>query len=169
MTTDVAFESGAPFSRNGIPQATDDDPINYSFAGVAAHMTLGDGFIMSEYGVSSVEEVFAPDGNVNGYDGDTGWYISAGRRFGNVTPHITYATNTSTRSKELPSLTSDGDDSSESWTVGLRWDFHPSAAFKFEYTTRSEESDDEVKDSLGFGYGDSAELDLISAGIDIIF
>ncbi|MEC8428511.1 MAG: hypothetical protein VXZ35_08800, partial [Pseudomonadota bacterium] len=59
----------------------------------------------------------------------------------------------------------DSSEKSEAVTVGVRWDFHPSAAFKLEYMTRSDESDSDFEATRG----DRNDVDLISAGVDVIF
>ncbi len=85
------------------------------------------------------------------------WMVSLGKRFGSVMPHITYGRNKSTSvdlsgvprglDPQLDGLIAVTEDVTEFRrrnspfvTVGARWDFHDSAAFKAEYT-QSEQAD----------------------------
>lgn len=167
---DIHAKDPLGLTRNGTPQLTDDNRMNYEFAGIAAHATLGNGFLIGEYTISSTEDPVGPDNDGEGFDNDIGWYISYAHRFGDFTPHITYAEHTTEYSDEMPSLTSSADAKEQAWTIGVRWDFHPSAAFKLEYTTRENDNDHEIENVIGgFGIGEPDEVDLISAGFDVIF
>lgn len=168
MTTEA--EVSAPiFSRMGTVQGTSDNPIAFDFAGVAAHMTFDNVFVVAEYTMTSLDDPLGTD-QLAGNDGSDVWYLSMGIRLGDFTPHITYTVSDETMSDEVVGLSSDADNSSETWTLGVRWDFHPNAALKVEYLTRSDESDSVLKDSVGgFGYGDRNEVDLMSVGVDVIF
>lgn len=141
----------------------DSDPVDSHFTGIAAHLSLGSGFIVGEYVTYTFEDAIQPIGWTT-FDGA---YISAGYRLGDFTPHITY----STENQEIEDSVfaafglTDGDQGSDSVTLGIRWDFHPQAAFKLEYQTRADESDENIKAY----YGDSNEVDLVSAGFDVIF
>ena len=158
MVTDFYLETaGAIFGQD------DSDAISADFTGVAAHMTLGNGFVVAEYVTYTFDDAVQPVGWTT-YEGA---YISAGYRVGDFTPHITFSTD----NQEIEDSVfagfglTDGDQASDSITVGVRWDFHPQAAFKVEYLTRSDESDDNIEAY----YGDNQEVDVISAGFDIIF
>jgi len=138
---------------------TDSDPVGADFSGLAAHATLGDGFVVAEYVTYSFDDpVFG-----SAWDKYEGAYISAGYRFGDVTPHITFATTDQSLKGFGGSI--DADEGSEAVTVGARWDFHPQAAFKAEYTTRSDESDSVIKAIKG----EAREVDVLTLGFDVIF
>lgn len=170
MTTDINTAIPTGLSRGGELQLTEDNPLGYSFAGIAAHATLGNGFIVAEYTTSKVSEILGPDFDADGFDSNIGWYVSYGHRFGEFTPHITYSSLNAEYSDEMPSLSSSADDESDTWTLGVRWDFHSNAAFKFEYATRSNSVDNVLEKVVGgFGTGQQREVDVISAGFDIIF
>lgn len=62
-------------------------------------------------------------------------YGSFGFRIGAFTPHITYGEYKGD-DDNIPFV-----NNRHSLTIGLRYDFHPSAAFKIEYSTLEEESD----------------------------
>lgn len=157
------------FSRNGVVQGSSDNLIKFDFTGVAAHMTFDNVFVVAEYARMTLDEPIATD-QLDGTEDSTTWYISSGIRLGSVTPHITYTENTVGVSDEVVGLNGNAEEASSTWTVGVRWDFHPSAALKVEYLTRSDDSDSVLRNAIGgFGYGDRNEVDLISAGIDVIF
>lgn len=157
------------------------NPNQYSFWGVGAQANLGDGFIVAEYTNSETDRIvgyqYTPpetDDNPNptaqdvqGFYEGNGWYISAGYRIGDFTPHITYAE--SNEKRKTINFQDGFDVASAEWTIGLRWDFHPSAALKAEYTTRSDESDKTYKEDFRGGYGESLEADVIAIGVDVIF
>ncbi|WP_317932648.1 hypothetical protein [Halioxenophilus sp. WMMB6] len=174
------------------PQLSKEDPINYTFIGLAANVNFGNAFVVAEYTYGDPEDatgvfVFAdtdndgtPDTNApvtpSGSDTDAAWYISAGYRLGAFTPHITYGEREHdyvfSAGSFDPSTLIETTQKSSQITVGVRWDFHPSAAFKLEYLTRSDESDDFYKNNAGIfgqGFGDSLEVDLVSFSVDVIF
>ncbi len=138
---------------------TDSDPVGVDFSGIAAHGTFGNGFVVAEYMTYTFDDpVFAA-----AWDKYEGAYISAGYRFGDVTPHITYSTADQSLIGFAGSI--NGDEGSEAVTVGVRWDFHPQAAFKVEYTSRSDESDAAVKAIKG----EPREVDVVTLGFDVLF
>lgn len=176
--SDIIITSNVPglvFSSGGVLQATEDNRLGFGFWGLAAHMTFDNIFVVTEYTVGEPEESFGSDNGINGNNKDTAWYISSGIRLGDLTPHITYGervrNHEQTGSFIDPTFYLDDVEShAEYWTLGVRWDFHPSAAAKIEYTTRSDDSDDAYKNSIGLvGYGDSLEVDVFAVGVDVIF
>ena len=106
------------------------------FAGISINMDFGDWLFLSE---------------LNRLDLDGGkfdtYMVSAGYRINQFTPYISYADFDSENEKH------------NTTSLGLRWDFHSNAAFKFQY--------DDVKDKGPiFVAGDSKS---ISFGIDLVF
>lgn len=102
----------------------------------------------------------------------TGWYVSTGYRIGKWTPHVTVEAFETTRPGQFDALLEgapppvlgganallgalSGD--TEAYSVGFRYDFHPSAAFKMEYTS--------YDDNLN----PANDADLLSFGIDLLF
>lgn len=152
-----------------LPTQNEDDPVDAWFAGLAAHATFGNAFVVAEY----VTYEFDDPIEGLGWTEYQGAYISLGYRIDNFTPHITFSSDKQDVENAVsldangnnPIVVADSSEESESITVGVRWDFHPSAAFKLEYQTRSDESDDDFKAA----FGDRNDIDLISAGIDVIF
>jgi hypothetical protein len=158
MVTDFYLETAGEAFGQG-----EDDAVDADFTGLAAHMTFGNGFIVAEYVTYEFDDAIQPVGWTT-YEGA---YISGGYRFGDLTPHITFSAENQEVEDSVFAAAglTDGDDASESITVGVRWDFHPQAAFKVEYQTRSDESDNNIEAY----YGDRNEVDVISAGFDVIF
>jgi hypothetical protein len=161
----AAFAKNDSFLDNVQNGQGEDAPIDVSFSGLAAHATFGNAFVVAEYTVYEFDEALLGEG----WKTVEGSYISLGYRVGSVTPHITY----SIYERDLedygtgapPAFIQETTEKSTAITIGARWDFHPSAALKFEYETRSDKSDDDITAIKG----DWREVDLISAGIDIIF
>ncbi|BFM07963.1 hypothetical protein [Halioxenophilus aromaticivorans] len=169
MLDSSAIISGNPLVQ-AFNQGTRDNPLQNTFYGLAAHINIANAFVVSEWTRNDNKENYLALFEVSGSEDTTGWYISAGARFGKVTPHITYGENESNYKGETLLGESQFTGGFSSVTIGLRWDFHSSAAFKMEYETRSDDSDDYFQNSAGgFGYGDGYEADLISFSFDAIF
>lgn len=174
MQTDTFVEgeyAGVLLNEDGDP-TTKDDPNQYTFWGLAAQANIGNGFVVAEYTHAETDTIVGYMFDAQGFYEDNSWYISAGHRFGDFTPHITYAQ--AVEDREVESLAGDNFEvASSEWTVGVRWDFHPSAALKLDYTMRSDDSDSVYKNvvrplSTG-GMGDSLEADVVALGVDVIF
>ena len=101
------------------------------------------------------------------------WYISSGFRVAAMTYHLTVA-NAETEKPEslldgvdsgaaiynpLNSLVQSRDGETTSWTLGMRYDFHPSAALKVEY---SNVDDHDTANAVGDG-------NLFAASVDLVF
>ena len=85
----------------------------------------------------------------------TAWYVSAGYQMGAFTPHLTFS--------ELRENETNGGEGSarvnQTTTAGVRWDFHESAALKFEFST--------IQDKGGTSL--SGDSDAIAIALDITF
>ncbi len=158
MVTDFYLKTAGEIFGQG-----EDDTVDADFTGLAAHMTLGNGFIVAEYVTYEFDDPIQPVG----WTTFEGAYISGGYRIGDFTPHITFSTENQEVEDSIYAAAglTDGDESSDSITAGVRWDFHPQAAFKVEYQTRSDESDDNIEAY----YGDRSEVDVVTVGFDVIF
>jgi len=169
------LSSNAVISGNPIVdflgEGTRDSPLESVFYGLAAQMNFGPAFMVAEWTENKNEDNYLAFAEIGGIEDTTGWYVSAGARFGNWTPHITYGeTETDYRGEPLSGGESNFTGGFSSITLGLRWDFHPSASFKIEYETRSDDSDDYFQNTAGgFGYGTRYEADVISFSFDTIF
>ena len=102
----------------------------------------------------------------------TAWYASVAYRFGAWTPNITFETLETDLPTEISSLLVgapppilaganallgglSADESAVS--IGVRYDFHPSAAFKIDYTTFTDDLNEEF------------DADLLTVGVDLVF
>lgn len=143
----------------------DDSPVGVSFSGIAGRWDIGSTFLMAEYTTYTFDQPIMGAG----LDTFVGYYVSLGHRMGEFTPHITY----SVAELETKNLTNDmfngnfnpGNEDDSTITVGVRWDFHPSAAAKVEYSSRSDDSDANIIAA----FGEAREVDLFTVGIDVIF
>lgn len=139
--TNERYRSGERVTWNG------KDYRDGKFMGFSANIDYNDWIILSELNRLNL----SGEGNFDTY------MVSLGYRIDAFTPYISYA-----------DFDSDGEKHNTT-SVGFRWDFHPSAAFKLQY--------DEVQDD-GYGYlpdgsvnnmmvaGDSKA---ITFGIDLVF
>ena len=155
-------------SWNNKQQDEDSGGVPLQFWGLSTHAQLEDAFLGAEIILAKWDEPFRADQG----QGLTDWlafFITAGYQFGQLTPHITYGNSRyTTEDNSLfggVGVAPDTDVSSNSWTAGVRWDFHSSAAFKIEYLTRNDDSDNNMINTVG----KVQEIDLISAGIDVVF
>ncbi|WP_075184815.1 porin [Teredinibacter haidensis] len=144
---------------------TDDGNDTSNFFGAGFNISYEDFIVIAEYTESSTEGSFLQESQ-------EGYYLSLGKRMGAFTPHITYGANedtpTSTDFLEtgLPPAGASVDidnlvaatqglfqstaHDSDYLTLGLRWDFHDSAAFKAEYTMYNDNLLDEDQNLLRF-------------------
>lgn len=164
LVSDLALEDSV---LNGESQGRD-NPVDTAFSGVAARMQLGNGFVVAEYTIQDLDEPVAANVGIANEE-NVGWYVSAGYAIGSVTPHITYGeieeNYTTDATLGAPIYTTDQKRVGESVTVGMRWDFHPSAAFKMEYQTSQDKSTEQQKAI----WGEQRETDLFSLGVDVLF
>ncbi len=154
----------------------EENPLDVSIWGAAAFADFNDFFLMAEYTSSNFGEYIAVDQFV-GQDGSVGWYLSGGIRQDKLTYHLTYHTasleidagvgTTAQAAFGLPfaPFTSDQDIGTKAWTFGVRWDFHPSAAFKVEYTDKEDDNDDGYRNF----FGSQSTVSVFSAGVDLVF
>lgn len=162
----------SPFCSNGVAQATEDNPLKYKFFSAATQINIDKYFVVAEYATGKLDQPFATDGGVSGAQDEVGWYVSGGIRIGTLTPHLTFSQRVQDISSDgfATGLSSDAQAKQSTVTLGLRWDFHHSAALKVEYLTRDDESDSSVKNNITFfGRGDSFEVSVFTVGIDVIF
>ena len=158
MVTDFYVDDLAPFGQG--PET----PVSSHFFGLSGKWNFGNSFLMAEYVGYGFDDVLFGAG----WDEYTGGYISFGHQVNSITPHITYSFSdmtTASTTNGNPNGGLDGSEESSSITAGVRWDFHPKAAFKAEYQTRSDDSTANVIAAKG----NLREVDLISVGIDVIF
>ncbi len=164
--TDLALEVAdfealaVAWSIAGFPEFTPyisgAEPDNASFIDAGLTIDNGSFLFTTEYTEVDIDGVPVADKTES-------YYASVGYRFGNVMPHITYGAAESTIADysfldSVPSGVNPGLDALIAGTtaaynaaareetyyiVGLRWDFHSSAAFKLEYMSQDDELTDE--------------------------
>lgn len=142
-----------------------------SFDGVGISIDTGKVFAVAEYTETASEDTFSADPTKN-------WYVSGGARFGKLTAYATYEHKEGDiREDALTAITDqlapllpftqpliDGVEQifgqslsdSETYSAGIRYDFHPSAAMKFEYI----QQDDKIND---------VEPAAIAVAIDLVY
>lgn len=137
-----------------------------AFGSFAAHLTLGNGFIVSEITNGEIlDGKYLHDGTA-AFDALGSFMVSAGYQFDTVTPHITYSDSNVDFYGEGPySMFKDWYIKSETITAGLRWDFHPSAALKIEYSSAKDKSTTQLVQIRG----KVEEADVLAVGFDVIF
>lgn len=134
-----------------------------AFSGIALGFDPGSWFVVGEFTTSEWEPSVIPNTDA--------WLLSAGARIGRWTPHLTYSYRKSTpildaldsipdnilmgpppRSPSLDSvvkgfLNGFAEEKSE-WTIGVRYDFHPSAALKADITSHKNDLNDDASGNL---------------------
>ncbi|MEC8860668.1 MAG: porin [Pseudomonadota bacterium] len=135
-----------------------------SFLGFGVTYDNGDWIIVSEITNIEVDNSFIAE--------QDSYYLSVGHRFGSFTPYISYEKDDNTAQVDaysayqstLPAqlfvpvkgLVDSQAADNDTWNLGFRYDFHPSAAFKAQFT----DQDNQLT-------GDRRSL--ISVGIDLVF
>lgn len=133
-----------------------------SFIGFGISIDKNNVLFNAEWTEIELDESFVGD--------QTSWYASLGYRVGKWTPHVTYERIDDTARNEVLALAPTPElqglttqllgalvEESDSLTVGVRYDFHSSAALKVEYTSFNDDLN-----SLN-------DADLVAFGVDIIF
>lgn len=133
-----------------------------TYVGAAIKATFRSSYITAEWVKDDEED---PIQEFAFLEGTEAWYVSAGYGVEDLVPYITYAESENKYSSESPLLLENSSVKSTSWTTGIRWDFHSSAALKLEYTTRKDNTDDAIVDVAG----KVKEVDALTAAIDLVF
>lgn len=138
----------------------DDDKA--TFNGLALSYDKNDWVIIGEITQTKLDDSVISDQN--------GYYISVGRRFDSVTPYISFENRDNEAKSELYNALSPQlpfynplvqivhtfEIKSDTWNIGARYDFHPSAAFKVQLS----HSDNKTRDD---------KATLLTFGIDLVF
>lgn len=135
-----------------------------TFLGFGLTYDNGDWIAVSEITRVKVDNSFIAEQN--------NYYVSVGKRFNSITPYISYEVEDNDSRDEifqpyqatLPAqllipvqgLVRSQARSAKTWNLGARYDFHPSAAFKVQYSS-------EKNDTSGVRSG------LIALGVDLVF
>jgi hypothetical protein len=154
--------------------AMDDTPLEMYTLGVRAKrgawLLLGEWARLSDTGI-------LPKTNI--------WYVTVGRQFRAVTPYLTVGhlesdtpAPAASQAPGLPPPLAGGLDaalrqaapSQSSVTAGVRWDFHASAALKFEYQhARLEDHSAGRLGNLRPGFAPGGDTDAFSVALDFVF
>lgn len=133
-----------------------------AFAGIGFNIDKNDWLLVSEITKATVENSFISD--------QKSYYVSVGHRFDTITPYVSYEKEDNNAKTEIyagvPSaspvygtvagLVNSLELERDSVNVGVRYDFHPSAAFKAQYTNADNKTANR-KDSV------------IVVGVDLVF
>lgn len=141
-----------------------------TFLGFGFGIDYEDIIFNAEYSTVSIENTLTLENHQ--------WYAMAGYRLGKVTPYLMYETtendrNTSTASAfpaPMQPIVQGAFDSQQfefaGISAGVRYDFHSSAALKFEYNHYY----DIVDISSGYGIpSDTEKLDIFTVSVDVVF
>ena len=154
----------AGFGLAELAAAIDVNDEDSSFMGLALTFDKNDWVAVAEITRTEVKDSAISKQN--------GYYISLGHRFDTVTPFVSYEKRDNDAKTEIFDLIPVGappalaggvqfvvnrfETKREAWNLGVRYDFHPSAAFKAQYT----KMDDKVNDT---------DADLLTLGVDLVF
>lgn len=130
-----------------------------AFFGLGFTADKNDWLLVAEYTLVKVDNSFISD--------QKNFYVSVGRRFDSITPYISYEKEDNDAKTEIytPYLASlppqlllpvvgivqSQAREATTYNLGLRYDFHPSAAFKVQYSSEDNEIADLRQDVLAFG------------------
>ena len=144
-----------------------DKPSGLSFSSVALFYDPGKYFIGGEITVLGALDNTPLQSGLTGttFDSRDSWMLTSGIRIGKFTPHISLSERITMLTGDVIEIFNDLESGSKSLIVGARYDFHPKAALKFDYTSRQDISSDLLQNISG----KTKEVDVISAGIDFIF
>lgn len=163
-----------------VAKAMNGEEVGNTFAGLSISAELNDYLFVAE----------AIQQNLENTDQDTNaFYISAARRFGNFMPYITLERNevhtnndlyrdiqptsseTTTLYNGLKAYMDANDRNEYLYSVGVRYDFHPSAALKVQYTHVDDQRDEQLMKNIpGMSKaGWSRDANLLSFSIDTVF
>lgn len=154
----------AGFGLNTLAAAIDVNEEDSSFMGLALTLDKNDWVAVGEITRTEVKDSAIAKQN--------GYYVSVGHRFGSVTPFVSFEKRDNDAKTEILNLIPVGappalvggvqfvvnrfETKREAWNLGVRYDFHPSAAFKAQYT----KMDDKANDT---------DADLLTLGVDLVF
>lgn len=133
-----------------------------SFAGVGFNIDKNDWVVVSEITKATVDNSFITD--------QESYYISVGHRFDNITPYVSFEKEDNTAKSELyaaipttspifapvSTVVNTQQLDRNTMNLGVRYDFHPSAALKVQYTNADNKTTDK-KDSV------------LVVGVDLVF
>jgi hypothetical protein len=155
--------TGSP-ALQALAAELDFDEDKGTFYGVGVTLEPGSWNIVFEYNDIGIERSF--------YSDRTNYFLSVGYRFDTVQPYVVFEREDHQSKDEiyqpfagalpnqlylpLVGVVSGQRFDATTYSAGLRYDFHPSAAFKVQYSSQKDKTLDET-------------VGLISAGVDLVF
>lgn len=153
------FNTLSGLGLNSVVKALDIDEERGSFYGFGVTYDNGDWILVSELTKVTVKDSFIADQN--------NYYVSIGKRFDSITPFISYEVedNSSRDDIYLPlqgalpmqllvplqGLVRSQESDTKTWNLGLRYDFHPGATFKVQYSSEKNHTTDQRAGVIVFG------------------
>jgi hypothetical protein len=147
-----------------VSKEIDFDKDQGSFLGLGLNIDRNDWLVVTEYTHVKVKDSFYAD--------QDSYYVSVGHRFGAYTPYVSFEKDDDAAKPDIYSslpaqlppqliggvkgLVNSQFFDNNTWNLGLRYDFHPSAAFKLQFS-RAEDQTTKRKDSL------------LALGVDLVF
>lgn len=147
-----------------VASAIDVDDETSTFMGLAATIDKNDWVMVAEITRTEVEDSVIAEQN--------GYYVSLGHRFGSITPYLSYEKRDNDAKSEIIAMLPAGvpaqlvggvalavnrfETKRDAWNLGLRYDFHPSAAFKAQLTRMDNDLTDD-------------DASLLTVGVDVVF
>ena len=152
----------AGLSGVGFSALVDEIDINEedgAFFGLGFTADKNDWLLVAEYTLVKVDNSFISD--------QKNFYVSLGRRFDSITPYVSFEKEDNEAKTEIYSpyaavlpaqllvpvagIVQSQAREATTYNVGLRYDFHPSAAFKVQYSSEDDEIADLRQNVLAFG------------------
>lgn len=149
---------------SAVASAVDVDDETSTFMGLAATIDKNDWVMVAEITRTEVEDSVISEQN--------GYYVSLGHRFGSITPYLSYEKRDNDAKSEIIAMLPAGvpaqlaggvalavnrfETKRDAWNLGLRYDFHPSAAFKTQLTRMNNDLTDD-------------DASLLTVGVDVVF
>ena len=149
---------------SAVASAIDVDDETSTFMGLAATIDKNDWVMVAEITRTEVEDSVIAEQN--------GYYVSLGHRFGSITPYLSYEKRDNDAKSEIIAMLPAGvpaqlvggvalavnrfETKRDAWNLGLRYDFHPSAAFKAQLTRMNNDLTDD-------------DASLLTVGVDVVF
>ena len=149
---------------SAVASAIDVDEENSSFMGLALSLDKNDWVGVAEITRTEVDDSLIAEQN--------GYYVSLGHRFGSLTPYVSYEKRDNDAKREITNMLPQGvpaqlllgvsqavdrfEVKRDAWNLGLRYDFHPSAAFKAQVTRLSNDITND-------------DASLITLGVDLVY
>lgn len=149
-------------TANGLAQlgsAIDIDDESSNFIGFGLTYDDSDWIAVAEYTRVEVENSFVAT--------QKNWYMSVGKRVNSFTPYVSYERENNDAqvgiyqpyAAGLPpqllvpvqGLVASQERDANTWNLGLRYDFHPSAAFKTQFSSEKNETNGQRNGVLAFG------------------